>query len=176
MEQPATKNCTLRNKVLHPRNIPGSSRSLELVEQLCLTLCNLMDYSPPGCFLYGDTPGKNTGVVAILFSRDLCITGKFFAVWATREAKSIPRGHLMAAQTVFWISLESCAWWDFQCPLLYLWSLTRHHWWTSLSHEGLPRLSLRGIFCSNEVCWNLACTAGCPFPGVRGNLLEDLRA
>ena len=30
--------------------------------QLCLTLCNLMDYSPPGSSVHGDSPGKNTGV------------------------------------------------------------------------------------------------------------------
>ena len=33
-----------------------------LVTQLCLTLCNPMDYSPPGSSLHGDSPGKNTGV------------------------------------------------------------------------------------------------------------------
>ena len=33
-----------------------------LVAQLCLTLCNLMDYSPPGSTVHGDSPGKNTGV------------------------------------------------------------------------------------------------------------------
>ena len=30
--------------------------------QLCLTLCDSMDCSPPGSFLYGYSPGKNTGV------------------------------------------------------------------------------------------------------------------
>ena len=33
-----------------------------LVAQSCLTLCNHMDYSPPGSSLHGDSPGKNTGV------------------------------------------------------------------------------------------------------------------
>ena len=28
----------------------------------CLSLCNPMDYSPPGSFVHGDYPGKNTGV------------------------------------------------------------------------------------------------------------------
>ena len=28
----------------------------------CLTLCNPMDYSPPGSSVHGDSPGKNTGV------------------------------------------------------------------------------------------------------------------
>ena len=33
-----------------------------LVAQLCLTLCDLMDCSPPCPFVHGDFPGKNTGV------------------------------------------------------------------------------------------------------------------
>ena len=33
-----------------------------LFAQLCLTLCNPMDCSPPGSSVHGDSPGKNTGV------------------------------------------------------------------------------------------------------------------
>ena len=33
-----------------------------LVAQLCLILCDPMDYSPPGSSVHGDSPGKNTGV------------------------------------------------------------------------------------------------------------------
>ena len=33
-----------------------------LVTQLCLTLWDPMDYSPPGSSVYGDFSGKNTGV------------------------------------------------------------------------------------------------------------------
>ena len=33
-----------------------------LVAQLCLTLCDPMDCSPPGSSVHGDPPGKNTGV------------------------------------------------------------------------------------------------------------------
>ena len=33
-----------------------------LVAQLCPTLCNPMDCSPPGSSLCGNSPGKNTGV------------------------------------------------------------------------------------------------------------------
>ena len=35
---------------------------LGLVAQLCPTLCNPMDCSPPGSSVPGDSPGKNTGV------------------------------------------------------------------------------------------------------------------
>ena len=30
--------------------------------QSCLTLCDPMDYNPPGSSVHGDSPGKNTGV------------------------------------------------------------------------------------------------------------------
>ena len=33
-----------------------------LVTQSCLTLCNPVDCSPPGSFVHGEFPGKNTGV------------------------------------------------------------------------------------------------------------------
>ena len=33
-----------------------------LLLQSCPTLCNLMDCSPPGSSVHGDSPGKNTGV------------------------------------------------------------------------------------------------------------------
>ena len=33
-----------------------------LVTQLCPTLCNPMECSPPGSSVHGDSPGKNTGV------------------------------------------------------------------------------------------------------------------
>ena len=35
---------------------------LFLVTQSCLTLCDPMDCSPPGSSVFGDSPGKNTGV------------------------------------------------------------------------------------------------------------------
>ena len=33
-----------------------------LVTQSCPTLCNLIDCSPPGASVHGDSPGKNTGM------------------------------------------------------------------------------------------------------------------
>ena len=35
---------------------------LSLVTQLCPTLCDPMDCSPPGSSVHKDSPGKNTGV------------------------------------------------------------------------------------------------------------------
>ena len=56
--------------------------------QLCLTLCNTIDCSPPGSSVHGDSPGENTGVGchALLSSqpRDQaqvsCIAGRFLTV------------------------------------------------------------------------------------------------
>ena len=42
-----------------------------LVAQLCLTLCDPMDCSPRGSFVHWDSPGKNTGVVAMPSSRGI---------------------------------------------------------------------------------------------------------
>ena len=41
---------------------PQYSSVLCLVTQSCLTLCNPMDYSPPGSSLQGDSVGRNIGV------------------------------------------------------------------------------------------------------------------
>ena len=58
-----------------------------------------MDCSPPGSSIHGNSPGKNTGMCCHSFlqgssqSRDWaqvsCIAGRFFIVWATREAQII---------------------------------------------------------------------------------------
>ena len=45
--------------------IPGQGTKIlyvskNWVTQSCLTLCNLMDSSPPGSSVHGDSPGKNT--------------------------------------------------------------------------------------------------------------------
>ena len=39
-----------------------ASAMLCLVPQSCLILCDTMDYRPPDSSVYGDSPGKNTGV------------------------------------------------------------------------------------------------------------------
>ena len=46
--------------MLHCVNIPCAVRCL--VTQLCPTLCDPMDCSPPGSSVRGGSPGKNTGV------------------------------------------------------------------------------------------------------------------
>ena len=66
------------------------------VTQLCPTLCNLMDCSPPGSSVHWILQARILEWVAIPFSRGPSqpwdwtqisrITGRFFTIWATREA------------------------------------------------------------------------------------------
>ena len=70
-----------------------------LVVQSCLTLCDPMDYSLPGSSVYRMLQARILEWVAVSFSmgsswpRDWtwvsCIAGRFFTVWATREAWSL---------------------------------------------------------------------------------------
>ena len=93
-----------------------------LVAQSCLTLWKSMDYSLPGSSVYGDSPGKNTGVGchALLHgifptqgsNPVLPIAGGFFTSWPTREAqrrvktpqntndKSFPEGHTLSLDSL----------------------------------------------------------------------------
>ena len=48
---------------------------LDLVTQSCQTLCDPMDYSLPGSFVHGDSPGKNTRVGCQALLGDLPNTG-----------------------------------------------------------------------------------------------------
>ena len=67
-----------------------------LVAQTCLTLCDLMDCSPPGSSVRGILQARILESVAIPFSRGCFwprsqtqisdIAGRFLTVWATREA------------------------------------------------------------------------------------------
>ena len=74
------------------------------VAQLCPTLCNSMDCSPPGSSAHGDSPGKNIGVGChALLQGDLpdpgvepmsslvslVLTGGFFTSSATWEAPGV---------------------------------------------------------------------------------------
>ena len=66
------------------------------VTQSCPALCNPMDCSFPGSWVHGILQAKILECVAISFSRGSlkprdqtqvsCIAGRFFTIWATREA------------------------------------------------------------------------------------------
>ena len=67
-----------------------------LAIQSCLTICNPMDGSLPGSSVHGILQARVLEWVAMPFSRGAsqprdqtwvsCIAGRFFTVWATREA------------------------------------------------------------------------------------------
>ena len=67
-----------------------------LVSQSCLTFCDHTDRSPPGSSAHGILQARILEWVAILFFRGSslprdgtwasCIAGRFFTIWATREA------------------------------------------------------------------------------------------
>ena len=91
-----------------------------LVAQSCPTLCNPMDCSLPGSSVHGDSPGKNTGVCCMPSSRESSqprdqtqvshIAGRFFTIWATREAEGC------------WnISIKSMVSWLEQCLVFLSW-------------------------------------------------------
>ena len=74
------------------------------VTQSCLTLCNPMDCSPPGFSVHGVLRARILEWVAIPFSRGSsrprdwtcvsCIAGRFFRIWATREACTLLEVHI----------------------------------------------------------------------------------
>ena len=49
---------------------PDVHAVLCLVAQLPLTLCDPMDCNPPGSSVHGDSPGMNTGLGFMSFSRE----------------------------------------------------------------------------------------------------------
>ena len=69
--------------------------AVRLVGQLCPTLCDPMECSPPGSSVLGDSPGKNTGVGSLSLLQGIfptrnwtgvsCIAGGFFTSWTIRE-------------------------------------------------------------------------------------------
>ena len=66
-----------------------------LVTQWCLTLCDPMDFGPPGSSCLWSSSNRNIGVVAIPLSRWYsqpmdqawvsCSASKFFTIWDTRD-------------------------------------------------------------------------------------------
>ena len=64
--------------------------------ELCLTLCNSMDCNLPGSSVYGILQARILEWIAVPFSRGSsqprdwtqvsCTAGRFFTIWATREA------------------------------------------------------------------------------------------
>ena len=103
-----------------------------LFAQLCPTLWNPIDCSPPGSSVHGILQARNPEWVAIYFSsgysqrRDQtlisCIAGRCFTVWATREVLSSAikkLGNLEYMRVFSWdLVSSSVSWeaWTFKSP------------------------------------------------------------
>ena len=68
-----------------------------LVTQPCSTLCDPMDYKPPGSSVHVNSLGKNTEVGSHSFFQGIldqtwvsCTAVRFFSIWATRETHDLP--------------------------------------------------------------------------------------
>ena len=117
-----------------------------LVVQLCLTLCDPMDYSPPGSSVHGILQARILEWVAIPFSRGSsqprdqtlvsCIAGRFFTIWATREAPS------------FFLSFQRLVYEDTQCVCLFPFSV---HIVYHMVHISYPLFHCFILLCSNDV-------------------------
>ena len=58
----------------HPPPKARATAVLCLVSQLCLTLCDPMDCSPPGSSVHGDSLGKNAGVGSLSLLQGIFLT------------------------------------------------------------------------------------------------------
>ena len=101
-----------------------------LCAQLCLTLCDPMNCSLPGSSVYGDSPGRNTGVGC-----HFCLQGIFqtqrsnfcllhcrqiLYCWATREARFSARTQ---NKKTYWGTIRRGAykrWINYCCSVRYL--------------------------------------------------------
>ena len=85
-----------RHLASHNQEIPMQILNKLLVAKLCPTLCDPIDCSPPVSSVHGILQARILERVAIPFSRGSfwprdqthvsCVTGRFFTIWATREA------------------------------------------------------------------------------------------
>ena len=97
---PHKKPCVLYSPIT-PQHPSSCVRVCAQLPQLCPTLGNPVDCSPPGSSVHGILQARILVLVAIPFSRGSswsraqtpvsyfsCIAGRFFIVWATWEAPS----------------------------------------------------------------------------------------
>ena len=99
-------------------------------------LCDPMDCSPPGSSVYGDSPGKSTGVGAMSSSRGSSqprdqtpvsrIAGNFFTIWATL-AVFLPSTLLQATADLISINAVSFTGSRILCKLHDVYSLLSVH-------------------------------------------------
>ena len=86
----------IKNMSLITGSLPKTKVKESEVAQSCPTLCDHMDFSPPGSSIHGIFQARVLEWIAISFSRGSsqprdrtqvsCIAGRRFTVWASREA------------------------------------------------------------------------------------------
>ena len=87
-----------------------------LVAQLCLTLCNPMDCSPPASSVHRDSQGKNTGV------------GCHALLWGSFPTQGLNPGLLHCRQILYCLSHQGSLCQDFSLLLLFVWCLLWGQW------------------------------------------------
>ena len=122
-----------------------------LVIQLCPTLCNPMDCSPPGSSVHGDSPGKNTGVGCHALLQ---------GIFPTQGSKP---GLLHCRQTLYCLSHQG---------FCYTWRIP----WTEepggLQSMGLQRVGHNGATFFFLMWWLVLCVslAGQHYPVISSNM------
>ena len=84
---------------------------LVLVAQLCLTLCNPMDCSPPGSSVHEIFHAKDTGV------------GCHFLLQGIFPTQESNLGFLHCRQMLYWLSHQGSPWFGEGSPLLNAWAV-----------------------------------------------------
>ena len=132
------------------------------IAQLCLTLCNLMDCSLPGSSVHGIFQARILEWVSISFSRGSslsrdwtwvsCTAGRFFTVWAIREANSKQKKIISGMLRLFLCQPQVTGWilhvlrLNFQSGLSESWDyllsdiqifLFMHYLWAIILHTTL---------------------------------------
>ena len=161
--------------------------SVSSVTQLCLTLCDPMDCSPPGFSVHGDSPGKNTGVSCHSLLQGIFPTQRLNPSLLLWQVDSLPLSHSMAFRERFlligwwWGNLESQSKaFSFQ-PVWGLHACGQHTVnFFSLVGDSVSAKELKGF---GSVSKESACSAGDPgsIPGLgrspgegNGNTLQYL--
>ena len=117
-----------------------------LVTQSCLTLCDPMDCSPPGSSVYGDCPGKNSGVGCHAFLQGI------FPTQGSNPADSLPsdppRKQRILEWTAYPFSRASSRprdWTGFSSIAGRFITL-----WTTRESQNLPPLLLMALFLNSS--------------------------
>ena len=102
-------------KVVIPARAAHCSRKMKaLVTQLCPTLCNSVDCSPPGSSVHGILQARILEWVAISFSRRSSwprnqtgvsyTAGRFFTIWVTGTPYCSGKGFPPSGRGKFWLT------------------------------------------------------------------------